>query len=124
MIVRTIVCGLQTPITFAILLQISQFLVHYKAELCSLTLHKGSKGLSGHINTLYVFKWFCMDSYVDTFTEQLQMSCHNNSCRDLFNELKIKWFAPKMKKLLMFEDSKILSPKSWAKFQVLLPVGF
>ena len=125
MIVKIIFCSLQTPITFAILLRISRFLAHYKAELFSLTLHKGSKGLSGHLNTLYVFQCFCMNSYVDTSTEQLQVWCHNGNCRErthLSNKPKMDWFAPELQKLLMHEDSKILSPKSLAKFQVLLQV--
>ena len=127
MILETGFWNLQTSITFAAQEQIARFLVHYKAELFSSTLHIGSKGLSGHVNTLYVFKWFRRNRYLNTFSEQLQMWCYDGNRRGkahLFIEPKIKWFASELPNLLLFEDSKILSPKSWAKFQVLLQVGF
>ena len=127
MSMKTIFCGLKTSITFAILLQITRFLVHSKAEPFSFKLHKGSKVLSSHVNTLHMFKQFWINSAVGSFADRLQMWCLNGKCRGrthLFDERKIEWFDLEMQKLLMFEDFKILSSKSWAKFQVLLQVGF
>ena len=127
MSMKTIFCGLKTSITFAILLQITRFLVHSKAELFFFTLHNVSKVLSSHLNTLHMFKQFCMNSSVGSFLDQLQMWCLNEKCRGkahLFDALQIEWFDSELQKLLMFEDFKILSTKSRAKFQVLLQVGF
>ena len=124
---QTIFCGLKTSITFAILLQITRFLVHSKAEPFSFTLHNVSKVLSSHLNALHMSTQFCMNSSVGSFSDGLQMWCLNEKCRGkthLFNEPKIELFDSELQKLLMFEDFKILSTKSRAKFQVLLQVGF
>ena len=127
MSMKTIFCGLKTSITFAILLQITRFLVHSKAELFTFTLHNVIKVLSSHLNALHMTQPFCMNSSVWCFIDRLQMWCLNEKCRGkthLFNALKIEWFGWELQKLLMFEDYEILSSKSRAKFQVLLQVGF
>ena len=127
MSMKTIFCGLKTSITFAILLQITRFLVHSKAEPFCFTLHNVSKVLSSHLNALHMSKQSCMNSSVGPSSDGLQMWCLNGKCRGkthLFNEPKIELFDSELQKLLMFEDFKILSTKSRAKFQVLLQVGF